>query len=302
MVGSLGLSCRYKRFLFCLGCSSWPSTKYFFPHHTLFQPPSLSQLGRQPCWVACLLVCVSGHGTPVRCSKFRSKSIANFTFLVQILCFYSAKIYIYIIQHHKVEPLRTPKGWFVLLDNRKKCVKVHLVHRRHTPWSSPYRNYIGGGLSYFVVVSKRLQLGSFRMPRGSSGRALAGLLYGRPEFKSRLGIPGSFFPLSEQALKKKERSLGECIWMNVLYGCDYECIHGRGWNSNEGVTNENFLAYCHNIRRVFLAHARNTPNKTNSWSIQKNLILIRQENNFTFVSSWGKSLWRSRDFSYNLVI
>jgi hypothetical protein len=30
---SLGLSCRYKRFLFCLGCSSRPSTKYFFPHH-----------------------------------------------------------------------------------------------------------------------------------------------------------------------------------------------------------------------------------------------------------------------------
>jgi hypothetical protein len=30
LVGSLGLSCRNKRFLFCLGCSSRPSTKYFF--------------------------------------------------------------------------------------------------------------------------------------------------------------------------------------------------------------------------------------------------------------------------------
>ncbi len=32
-----GLSCRYMRFLFCLGCSSQPSTKYFFLLCTLFQ-------------------------------------------------------------------------------------------------------------------------------------------------------------------------------------------------------------------------------------------------------------------------
>jgi hypothetical protein len=38
LVGSLGLSCRYKRFLFCLGCSSQPSTKYFFLHCILLQP------------------------------------------------------------------------------------------------------------------------------------------------------------------------------------------------------------------------------------------------------------------------
>jgi hypothetical protein len=39
LVGSFGLSCQHKRFLFCLalGCSSWPSTKIFFPHRTLFQ-------------------------------------------------------------------------------------------------------------------------------------------------------------------------------------------------------------------------------------------------------------------------
>jgi hypothetical protein len=51
LVGSLDLSCQYKRFVSCLGCSSRPSTKYFFPHRTLFQficPPQL-------CWVACLL-------------------------------------------------------------------------------------------------------------------------------------------------------------------------------------------------------------------------------------------------------
>jgi hypothetical protein len=34
LVSSLGLSCR---FLFSLGCSSRPNTKYFFPHRTQFQ-------------------------------------------------------------------------------------------------------------------------------------------------------------------------------------------------------------------------------------------------------------------------
>ncbi len=33
----LDLSCQYKRFLFCLGCSSRPCTKYFFFSRTLFQ-------------------------------------------------------------------------------------------------------------------------------------------------------------------------------------------------------------------------------------------------------------------------
>ncbi len=37
MVGSLGLSFRYKTFFFCIGFSSRPSTKHFFPHLTLFQ-------------------------------------------------------------------------------------------------------------------------------------------------------------------------------------------------------------------------------------------------------------------------
>ncbi len=53
---------RYKRFLFCLGCACRLNTKYFFPHRTLFQfLLSLlpSKLGRQSCWVAWLLVCVS---------------------------------------------------------------------------------------------------------------------------------------------------------------------------------------------------------------------------------------------------
>ncbi len=54
--------CRYKRVLFCLGCSSRPCTKYFFPHPIHYFNsfvPNASKLGRQPCWVACLLVCVS---------------------------------------------------------------------------------------------------------------------------------------------------------------------------------------------------------------------------------------------------
>jgi hypothetical protein len=37
LVNSLGLSCRYKRFLSCLGCSGRLNTKYVFPHRTLFQ-------------------------------------------------------------------------------------------------------------------------------------------------------------------------------------------------------------------------------------------------------------------------
>ncbi len=45
-----------------LGCSKRPGRKYFFPHRTLQYFNSLPprKLGRQPCWVACLLLCVSG--------------------------------------------------------------------------------------------------------------------------------------------------------------------------------------------------------------------------------------------------
>ncbi len=35
--GGLLLSCRYKKFFFCLGWFYRPSTKYFFPHRTLFK-------------------------------------------------------------------------------------------------------------------------------------------------------------------------------------------------------------------------------------------------------------------------
>jgi hypothetical protein len=57
--GSLGLSCRYKRFLFCLGCSSWPSTKYFF----------LVVLGRLS-----LILCVSGqNGHNFESCKIRTR-------------------------------------------------------------------------------------------------------------------------------------------------------------------------------------------------------------------------------------
>jgi hypothetical protein len=37
LIGSLGLTCRYKRLLVCLGCSSRPSTKYIFPYRTQFR-------------------------------------------------------------------------------------------------------------------------------------------------------------------------------------------------------------------------------------------------------------------------
>ncbi len=47
--GSFGKSCRYKRLLFCLGCSSRLSTKYFFssPPYTiiLFQAGQAAVLG-----------------------------------------------------------------------------------------------------------------------------------------------------------------------------------------------------------------------------------------------------------------
>jgi hypothetical protein len=46
LVGSLGSRVPVQEiFISCIGCSSRPSTKYV-------------NLGRQSCWVACLLVCV----------------------------------------------------------------------------------------------------------------------------------------------------------------------------------------------------------------------------------------------------
>jgi hypothetical protein len=67
LVGLLDSSCRYKIILFCLGgCSSRPSTKYFFfltAHcFTSFVHIGSSKLGRQSCRIACLLICVSGAG------------------------------------------------------------------------------------------------------------------------------------------------------------------------------------------------------------------------------------------------
>ncbi len=60
LVGSLGLSCRYKGPLFCLGCSSRPSTKYFFPPpHTISNPLSLiNQQAGQAVVVGRLSLCI----------------------------------------------------------------------------------------------------------------------------------------------------------------------------------------------------------------------------------------------------
>jgi hypothetical protein len=56
------VSCLYKRFFSCLGCSSEPSTKICFPSlYTISLHLSRlpKNLGRQLCRVACLLICVS---------------------------------------------------------------------------------------------------------------------------------------------------------------------------------------------------------------------------------------------------
>jgi hypothetical protein len=59
LIGSLGSSCWYNRFLSCFGCSSQPSTKCNFPHRTLFHfisplRPATWPVARQSCWVASL--------------------------------------------------------------------------------------------------------------------------------------------------------------------------------------------------------------------------------------------------------
>jgi hypothetical protein len=71
MVGSLGLSCRYKKFLLRLGCTSRPSTKYFFPHYTHFNSfvPLVQQAGMQPCWVACNSVYISDLANIIGCTS-----------------------------------------------------------------------------------------------------------------------------------------------------------------------------------------------------------------------------------------
>jgi hypothetical protein len=68
LVESLGSLCRYKRFLSCFGCCGRPSTKKFFRkvHYFISFVPSPSKLGKQSCWVACLLMCVSVRHTTVK--------------------------------------------------------------------------------------------------------------------------------------------------------------------------------------------------------------------------------------------
>ncbi len=48
MVGSLGLSCQYKTFMFCLSSTTQPSTKYFSSPHTfsLYVSPDPQQPGQ----------------------------------------------------------------------------------------------------------------------------------------------------------------------------------------------------------------------------------------------------------------
>jgi hypothetical protein len=70
LVGSLVLSCRYKRFLFCLGCSSHPNTKYFFltvHYFNAFLP--IAQQAGQAAVLGRLSLCVSLDGLVFRCIR-----------------------------------------------------------------------------------------------------------------------------------------------------------------------------------------------------------------------------------------
>ncbi len=62
LFGLSGLSCRYKRFFLPLVALVGPVQNIFSLPYTNSIPfsPLVSKLGRQPCWVACLSVCVSG--------------------------------------------------------------------------------------------------------------------------------------------------------------------------------------------------------------------------------------------------
>jgi len=45
------------------------------------------------------------------------------------------------------------------------------------------------------------------------------MLEDRPEFDSRLGTTGRFFPTEHKCNEEMERGLGEWRWMNVWYHC-----------------------------------------------------------------------------------
>ncbi len=74
----VGLSCRHKRFSSCLGCSSQPSNKYFFPHRhpiSLYLSPPIAlqpgQSGMQACRVACLSPVSASSAWPEDELRFR---------------------------------------------------------------------------------------------------------------------------------------------------------------------------------------------------------------------------------------
>ncbi len=71
LVGSLGLSCRKRDFCPALASLVDPVQNVFSSPLTISMPlsPSPSKLGKQPCWVACLLVYVpasSPHSIPCK--------------------------------------------------------------------------------------------------------------------------------------------------------------------------------------------------------------------------------------------
>jgi hypothetical protein len=51
---------------------------------------------------------------------------------------------------------------------------------------------------------------------------------------------GDFSLWAKQATKKKEKGLGEWIWVNVLYLCDYECMKQTKRNKKSGICHQTF--------------------------------------------------------------
>jgi hypothetical protein len=111
--GYLGLPCRYKRFLSSLGCCSWSSTTYFFPHPTLCPHGPASCMGRQPCWIACLLVSVFGMN---RAFERKSKQVTDTSPCMVVGCklYSSTSFQLFSIYWRPFITLLSflPWGWF----------------------------------------------------------------------------------------------------------------------------------------------------------------------------------------------
>jgi hypothetical protein len=85
-------------------------------------------------------------------------------------------------------------------------------------WLSQGAEWLRGcSVAHYGATWLRVQRGPLGCSVAQLGCSVAQLV----QFKSRLGTPERFFPLSET---REERGLGEWLLMNVLYECDYECM------------------------------------------------------------------------------